>query len=150
MSGPDDPQLVDDARLALLVHGLSDAVIVADAEGTIALWNASAERVFGWPRIEALGQSLDLIIPERHRAAHGAGFAEVMRTGVTKYATDLLEVPALHADGERRRIAFTVTLLTDEDGNVEGIAAVVRDDTERSSEVRELRARLAERDVTSA
>lgn len=148
-SSPDNP-LIGDARLAQLVSGLADAVVIADAHGTIALWNTAAERLFGWSAADAVGQSLDLIVPERHRAAHGAGFAEVMRTGITKYATDLLEVPSLHQDGERRRIAFTVTLLNDDAGAVTGIAAVLRDDTERSAEIRELRSRLAELEDSSS
>ena len=121
---------------------LADAVVVADTAGTICFWNGAAERVFGWTAEEALGASLDLIIPERQRPRHWDGYRSVMSTGTTKYGSDLLRVPSLHADGQRRSIAFTVTLLKDAEGAVTGIAAVVRDETERWNQEQELR-RLA-------
>lgn len=136
---------LDDPTKARLLEAMADAVIVADTDGTIVFWNAAAERVFGWPPGEAIGKSLDLIIPERQQRAHWDGYARTMATGETKYATDLLRVPALHADGQRRSIAFTVTLLTDpSSGAVTGIAAVVRDETDRWAEERALRAELTE------
>lgn len=135
---------LDAEILAGLLSDLADAVILADPDGVIRFWNRSAERLLGWTAEQAEGQPLDLIIPERHRPAHGDGYAKVMATGETRYATDLLQVPALHADGGRRSIAFTVTLLTDGDGAVTGIAAVVRDETGRRAEEKELRTRLAE------
>jgi len=134
----------DDATLAALMEQLSDAVIIADPSGEIVFWNAAATRVFGWPAAEAVGQSLDMIIPERQRRAHWDGYAKTMATGETKYATDLLRVPALNADGERHSIAFTVTLLHGADGEVSGIAAVVRDETERWRSEQELRRRVQE------
>jgi PAS domain S-box-containing protein len=133
---------LDDSTLAGLISGLADAVVVADAAGTICFWNAAAERTFGWTADEAVGASLDLIIPERQRDRHWEGYRHVMATGDTKYGSDLLRVPALNADGERHSIAFTVTLLTDADGAVTGIAAVVRDETQRWNEEQDLRRRL--------
>ncbi len=133
---------LDDHVLAVLVAELADAIVVADAAGTICFWNAAAERVFGWPAADAIGASLDLIIPERQRSRHWDGYHRTMSTGETKYGSDLLRVPSLHADGERRSIAFTVTLLKDGDGTVVGIAAVVRDETQRWREEQELRRRL--------
>jgi PAS domain S-box-containing protein len=140
---------IDDTVLAELVHRLADAVVVADASGTIVYWNGAAERVFGWSAGEAVGQKLDLIIPERQRARHWEGYERVMATGITKYGDDLLRVPSLHADGERRSIAFTVTLLTDTDGAVTSIAAVVRDETERWAAEQELRRRLVEAEAAT-
>jgi PAS domain S-box-containing protein len=134
---PDDPTLAD------LVRSMADAVIIADAEGIIVFWNQAAERVFGWTATDAIGTSLDLIIPERQRSAHWAGYERVMATGHTRYGDELLRVPALHADGERRSIAFTVSLLTDSDNAVTGIAAVVRDETQRWADERALRAEVA-------
>lgn len=131
-----------DAVLAQLVHGLADAVIVCDPEGVIVYWNDAAERIFGWPAEHAHGESLDLIIPDKQRNAHWDGYRRVMASGETKYGDDLLRVPSLHADGQRRSIAFTVTLLKDPVGEVIGIAAVVRDETERWAEERELRRQL--------
>ena len=133
-----------DPDLAQLVHHLADAVIVCGTDGTIVYWNDAAERIFGWTADEALGQSLDLIIPEKQRNAHWDGYERVMATGITRYGDDLLRVPSLHADGERRSIAFTVSLLKDQAGVVTGIAAVIRDETERWAEERELRRQLRE------
>jgi PAS domain S-box-containing protein len=135
------PPLTDEV-LARLVVDLADAVVVADTAGTIVFWNRAAERLFGWTAHEALGTSLDLIVPERQRARHWQGYRTVMATGTTRYGHDLLRVPALHAHGERRSIAFTVTLLKDAEDNVTGIAAVIRDETERWNQEQELR-RLA-------
>jgi PAS domain S-box-containing protein len=130
--------------LARLMDDLADAVIVSDTEGRIVYWNLASERMFGWTAAEALGRSLDLIIPEKQRPAHWEGYRRVMDSGETRYGTELLRVPSLHADGVRRSIAFTVTLLTDESGAVSGITAVVRDETERRAEDQELRRRLRE------
>lgn len=91
------------------MHGLADAVIVCDPEGVIVYWNDAAERVFGWPASDALGESMDLIIPDKQRRANNDGYQQVMASGETLYGDDLLPVPSLHADGHRRSIAFTVT-----------------------------------------
>ena len=138
------PAHLDDHVLATLARSLADAVVVADASGTIVFWNEAAARVFGWGAAEAVGQTLDLIIPERQRSPHWDGYRTVMATGQTRYGSELLRVPALHRDGSRRSIAFTVTLLTDPAGAVSGIAAVVRDETRRWQEEQDLRRRVRE------
>jgi PAS domain S-box-containing protein len=130
--------------LGALVRAAGDAIVVADPDGRIALWNPAAERVFGYPAGEALGQSLDLIIPERFRTRHWDGYREVMRTGRTRYGTQVLRVPAQRKDGQRISIAFTVALLTGAEGRVTGIAAFVRDETQRWEEEQALRRRVAE------
>jgi PAS domain S-box-containing protein len=130
--------------LAALVRAAGDAIVVADPDGVIRLWNPAATRIFGFAAEEAMGQSLDLIIPERFRARHWAGYREVMQTGQTRYGADVLRVPALHKDGRRISIAFTVGLLTDPGGRVTGIAAFVRDETARWTEEQALRRRVAE------
>ena len=127
-----------------LVAAAPDAIIASDAEGIIVLWNAGAERVFGYTEDEALGRSLDLITPERLRARHWEGYARSMRTGTTKYGTTLLKVPAAHKDGRAMSIAFTVSMLFGADGKVSSVVAVIRDETERFNEDRALRKRLAE------
>jgi PAS domain S-box-containing protein len=136
--------MITDSDLAALVRDLADAVIIADASGTITFWNDAAKRIFGWSADEAVGQSLDLIIPEPQRPRHWEGYHRVMATGETHYGADLLRVPSLHADGERRSIAFTVSLRKDDSGAVTGIAAVLRDETQRWNEERELRRQLRE------
>lgn len=136
--------MADSVDPAALIRAAGDAIIVADPEGVIRLWNPAATRIFGFAPDEAVGQSLDLIIPERFRARHWAGYREVMRTGQTRYGTDVLRVPATHKDGRRLSIAFTVALLTGAAGAVTGIAAMVRDETARWEEEQRLRKRLAE------
>ena len=134
-----------DEMLAGLVRELADAVIVADPAGTITFWNAASTRLFGWSADEAVGQTLDLIIPERLRDRHWVGYRETMATGHTSYGDRLLEVPALHHDGRRLSIAFTVTLLHKAgETRPYAIAAVMRDDTERWQERRRLRDEVAE------
>ena len=133
-----------------LVAASGDAMVVSDAEGLITLWNAAAERIFGFTEAEALGQSLDLITPERQRARHWEGYHKTMSTGVTRYGTQLLRVPALHKEGRALSIAFTVGLLFGPDGAVTGILAVIRDETERWNEERRLRKRLSELETARA
>ena len=140
----EDPDaLVDDAALARLVRDLADAVVICDPDGTIRFWNTAATHIFGWTADEATGASLDLIIPERLRERHWAGYQRVMATGHTDYGGRLLEVPALHRDGRTLSIAFTVSLLRHSAKDaVTAIAAVIRDDTERWHEHQRLRLEL--------
>ncbi len=137
---------------AAVVREAPEAIVVCDPDGIIRLWNRGAERVFGYPAAEAIGASLDLIIPEKQRARHWAGYDKTMATGHTKYGDALLKVPAAHRDGRRLSIEFSVALLRADDGTVAGIAAVIRDVTERWAAEKELRARLAglERQVAGA
>ena len=126
-----------------VVRETPEAIVACDPNGIIALWNGGAERIFGYPAAEALGRSLDLIIPEKQRSRHWAGYDKTMATGETKYGDTLLKVPAAHRDGRRLSIEFSVALLRDAQGKVAGIAAVIRDSTERWAADRELRAALA-------
>ncbi len=128
--------------LAELVKAAGDAIVACDASGLITLWNPAAERIFGFSEAEALGRSLDLIIPERQR--HWDGYHQTMRTGQTRYATDVLRVPALHKDGRTLSIAFTVSLLQSGEGRPTAIVAIIRDETARFAEERKLRKELAE------
>ncbi len=125
------------------IKAAGDAIIAVDMAGKITLWNPAAERIFGYSDKEALDQSLDLIIPERFRQRHWQGFREVAKSGRSKYGAEVLRVPALHKDGRSLSIAFTVVLLSSA-GSVEAIVAIVRDETQRWHEERELRRRLTE------
>ena len=125
------------------VHAAGDAIVVADSAGAVIFWNPAAERIFGYTQSEALGQSLDLIIPERLRQRHWDGYVHVMESGRTRYGTDVLRVPALHKDGRTLSIAFTVTLLEPAGSTGRIIAAIIRDETTRWNEERALRQRLA-------
>lgn len=127
-----------------LLNAIGDAIVVTDAGGAIVLWNPAATRIFGFTPDEVLGRSLDLIIPERQRQRHWDGYHKTMETGITRYGSDLLRVPALHKDGRTLSIAFTVALLNGADGHPQAIAAVIRDETQRFSDERNLRKRVAE------
>ena len=126
-----------------IVESTPDGIVVADAEGFIRLWNGGAEQIFGYSAAETLGQSLDLIIPERLRQRHWDGYRTVMATGQTRYGRELLAVPAIRKDGRRISIEFTVALLRDAAGRPDGVAAVIRDVTERWEQEKALRERLA-------
>lgn len=127
-----------------LLDAIGDAIVAADAQGKIVFWNAGAQRLFGYASAEALGRSLDLIIPERFRQRHWAGYEKTMRSGRTRYGEQVLRVPALRKDGRALSIAFTVGLLKGEGEGVEAIVALVRDDTAQWNEERELRKRIRE------
>jgi PAS domain S-box-containing protein len=128
-----------------LLGSASDAIVVADRKGMIRFWNPGAERVFGLPAAEAVGRSLDIIIPEPQRARHWAGFHRVMETGESRYGTgEVLAVPSLRGDGTRISLEFTIVPLRALDGQMEGMAAILRDVTKRFEELRGLRRALAE------
>ncbi len=136
-----------------IVEGSPDAIVLGDREGRIRIWNAGAEAIFGFTAAEAVGQSMDLIIPERLRGRHWEGYDKVMVTGVSRYGHgDLLAVPALRKDGSTISIEFTIQMLKDEAGGIVGPVATIRDVTKRfqrdkelNRRVKELEARLAQR-----
>ncbi len=130
--------------LSQLLDCIGDAVVVADTHEKIVLWNAAATRIFGYSEEEALGNTLDLIVPELQRQRHSEGYSKSMDTGTTCYGTSLLKVPAKHKDGRTLSIAFTVGMLFDEKHQANGVAAVIRDETERFAEERVLKKRLSD------
>ena len=131
-------------NLTELLDCIGDAVIVADANEKIVLWNAAATRIFGYSEAEALGNTLDLIVPERQHQRHTEGYTKSMKTGTTRYGSSLLKVPAKHKDGHTLSIAFTVGMLFDENHQATGVAAVIRDETEQFAEERALKKRLSD------
>jgi PAS domain S-box-containing protein len=133
-----------------VLRGGADAIVAADREGRIMFWNPGAERIFGYREPEAVGRSLDIIIPERLRAPHWEGYARVMNGGQSRYGSgDVLAVPAVRNDGQRISIEFTIVPLHDRDGALTGLVAVIRDVTRRFEETRALKRALAERDAGS-
>ena len=122
----------------------SDGIIYADGEGKIRLWNGGAERIFGYTESEALGSTLDLIVPERFRERHWEGYRRVIKTGETQYGDQLLAVPGIGRDGRRISLEFTVCLVKTDDESVDGVAAIVRDGTDGWLRERELKQRVAE------
>lgn len=127
-----------------LVAGMPDAIVHADAAGVIQVWNAGATRLFGFTAEEAIGRSLDIIIPEGLRDRHWTGYRDTMRTGQTRYGDgQLLSVPAIRKDGTRISVEFTIVPFAGEDGRMTGIAAIMRDATARFEELKALRRELA-------
>src|SRR5215468_4063617 len=137
--------LADELGAAVLGSG-GDAIIAADACGVILFWNPGAEKIFGFTAAEAIGQSLDLIIPEALRERHWHGYHEVMRTGRSRYGQgDLLAVPGLRKDRKRISLEFTIVPLRTKDGTLQGIGAIMRDVTSRFEELRSLRQRAGDK-----
>ncbi|NYH20962.1 PAS domain S-box protein [Paraburkholderia bryophila] len=132
-----------------LANAIGDAIVISDARGNIEFWNPAAERMFGFTQEEAIGHSLDLIIPERLRGRHWDGYHKTMASGETRYGNDVLRVPAMHKDGRALSIAFTVALLHSPQNELSGIVAVIRDETARFREDRLMRKRLAELEASA-
>lgn len=126
-----------------IVESTQMAVIFADREGIIRLWNSGAEAMFGYRVEEAVGQKLDLIVPERHRARHWEGYHKVMATGTTKYGREMLAVPAVTKDGKRISIEFSIALLRAPTGEILGAVAIMLDVTARWQKQKEMNERLA-------
>jgi PAS domain S-box-containing protein len=132
-----------------LVAGMPDAIVYADITGLIRVWNTGAVRIFGFSQEEAVGQSLDIIIPANLHGRHWDGYRETMRTGKTQYGDgQILAVPAVRKDGTRLSVEFTIVPFTDEGGQMVGIAAIMRDATARFEELRSLRKQLAAQRTT--
>jgi PAS domain S-box-containing protein len=129
---------------AALVKESAEAIVVTDPAGIIRLWNDGAARIFGYSADEAMGQSLDLIIPEKLRERHWKGYFQTMATGYTRYGDKLLSVPATHRDGQRLSIEFSVALLRDDADQIVGISAIMREVSERRNTERALRAKIAD------
>jgi PAS domain S-box-containing protein len=134
----------EDWLAAAVVKESAEAIVVTDPAGIIRLWNDGAARIFGFAAAEVMGQSLDVIIPEKLRERHWKGYFQTMATGYTRYGDKLLSVPATHRDGHRLSIEFSVALLRDDAGRIVGISAIMREITERRSAEKELRTKLAE------
>jgi len=126
-----------------IVDHSGSAILFADREGVIRLWNQGAEEMFGYPASEAIGQPLDIIIPERWRERHRVGYEAAMGVGRTRYARDVLAVPAQRKGGGRISIEFTIVLLRDDRDVVAGAAAIVQDVTRRWKREKALEQRLA-------
>jgi PAS domain S-box-containing protein len=127
-----------------VVRESAEAIVVTDPAGIIRLWNEGAARMFGFPAEEAIGQNLDIIIPEKLRERHWKGYFQTMATGYTRYGDKMLSVPATHRDGQRLSIEFSVALLRDDAGQIVGISAIMREVSERRNAERELRAKISE------
>lgn len=133
-----------DQQINQLVSFAPDAILISDLQGVITFWNKGAERMFGYTAAETVGKTLDLIIPENLRARHWEGYYRVMATGETKYKTGLLSSPGIHKDGSRISLEFSMVLLRDENGEMHGCGAIMRDVSERWMKEKQLKEKLAE------
>lgn len=125
-----------------IVTDSSDAIMFSDREGIIRLWNSGAEKMFGFTAGEAIGQSLDLIIPENLRVRHWDGYGRVMESGISRYSTDLLSAPALQKGGTRISTEFSMVMVKDGAGEMLGVAAIIRDVSARWQRDKELKERI--------
>ncbi len=145
------PDITPDQIADALISTRSDAVIAADSDGVIRFWNPGAERIFGHAAADAIGRSLDLIIPERLRQRHWDGYRHTMETGQSRYGEgEMLSVPALRNDGATISVEFTIVPLRSGGGGpMIGIIAIMRDATRRFEEVLALRRKLADAEKAS-
>jgi PAS domain S-box-containing protein len=125
-----------------IVRENSDAIMFADQEGHIRLWNKGAEVMFGYSAAEAAGNSLDLIIPENLRGRHWEGYHKVMASGETRYGTELLSAPGIRKDGTRLSLEFSMVIVRGVDGAVLGTGAIIRDITARFQKEKAMKERL--------
>lgn len=132
-----------DSLLKQVISDAPEAMLVTDREGVIRFWNSGAEKMFGYSAAEAVGQSLDLLIPESLRGRHWDGYHRVMASGETKYKTGLLSSPGTRKDGSRISLEFSMVLLKDDAGAIKGCGAVMRDVSDRWRKEKELKERLA-------
>ncbi len=125
-----------------IIENSQDAILFADREGIIDLWNSGAEAIFGYTKEEVRGKSLDLIVPEKLRQRHWDGYQKVMNTGKTRYGKELLKVPAIRKDGTSISVEFTIVLVRNQRNEIIGTAAIIRDVTERWKQEKELKQKL--------
>ena len=131
-----------DNLLEQMVNNAPDAILISDREGVIRFWNSGAESMFGHTSVEAVGQSLDLIIPENLRGRHWEGYHRVMASGETRYGTELLSAPGICKDGTRLSLEFSMVIVRGEDGAVLGTGAIIRNITARWQKEKAMKERL--------
>ena len=130
--------------VSFLVDHAPDALIFADRDGVIRVWNAAAERIFGFTAADAVGRALDIIIPEGLREAHWQGYHRALAAGDTKYRGQSLPTKALKADGSQVYVELSFAIVRGPDAEVIGAMAQARDITERFQRDRDMRRRLRE------
>jgi PAS domain S-box-containing protein len=118
----------------LVVEQAPDAIIFADLEGMIQVWNQAAAELFGIPADEAIGLSLDIIIPEHLRHAHWEGFGRAVAIGHTKHGRRALKTRATHKDGQRLYVSLAFSVVNDQDGKVIGAMATAREFIDESAQ----------------
>ena len=133
-----------EAEAARLVAQTPDAIIYASRDGVIRTWNAAAERIFGHAESDAVGQRLDLIIPDRFREAHWTGWERALGNRVTQYVGQSLPTRATHANGDTITVELSFAIVLDDAGEAIGALATARDISERFEQDRANRRRMKE------
>tara|TARA_R110001599_G_scaffold64023_2_gene178398 strand:+ start:11972 stop:12421 length:450 start_codon:yes stop_codon:yes gene_type:complete len=127
-----------------IVEQSPDAIIFADTDGVVRLWNGGAERIFGHTSADMIGHSMDIIIPEKLLQAHNNGFHHAMSSGEMKYVNKVLTTRAVHKDGSAMYVDMSFGMVRDADDKILGAMAIARDCTERYNAERAQRVRMTE------
>lgn len=135
--------LMGHALFEAIVERIPDAVIFADRDGVVRVWNPGAEAVFGFAASDVLGRSLDVIIPERLRPGHWEGFRRAIDDGKTRYGNQVRTTRSIHKDGRKLYVDLSFGLVVDANGAVVGAVAVGRDCSDRYESERALREQIA-------
>lgn len=133
---------------ASLIEQAPDAMIFADLEGIIRVWNPAAERIFGFAAADAIGKDLNIIIPESLQERHWTGYDRALAAGDTKYRGQSLPTKARRADASEIYVELSFAIIHASDGKVTGSLAHARDITERFERERAQRRRLRELEAT--
>jgi PAS domain S-box-containing protein len=141
---------IDPALAVQLVELAPDAVIYAGTDGVIRVWNAAAATIYGHTAEEAIGQDLNIIVPERFQDAHWKGYDRAIADGETKYRGQLMPTRSMRKDGTAIYVELGFAMVKDANGEVTGVLATARDITERFQREREQRERLRELEARAA
>lgn len=112
---------------AAILNQSADAIIYADREGRIQLWNAAAERLFGFKAEQVIGESLDVMLPERLRSAHWSGYNKAMELGVTKHSGKPMLTKSLHQSGQAVYVEMSFAVVSDPGLGTLGSVAIARE-----------------------
>lgn len=129
-TNPPQPSVEPGVFEAIVAH-VVDALVFADRDGVIRVWNAGAEALFGFSATEVAGSSLDVMIPERFRAAHWNAYRSALERGRTAHGGQVRTTRATHKDGRRLYVDMSFAVVTGPDGAVIGSVAMARDATQR-------------------
>jgi PAS domain S-box-containing protein len=129
--------------LESIFNGVGDGVLFCDTQGIIRFWNRGCEKIFGYSAKEALGQSLDIIIPEKYQKRHWDGFFNAVKSKTSKYSDDLLSVPAIGKNNKSISIDFSIAIV-EQDSQLLGFGAIIRDVTQSFLDKKQLKKEIEE------
>ena len=135
---------MNDSTYQAILEASPEAIIFSDREGIIRVWNRGAEIALGFSATEAIGQSLNIIIPEPFRKAHWDGYHMAIARGTTKHSGSSMITRAVRKDGQQIYIDVSFSIVKNAAGEVIGSGAIARDATERFMQDKAMRKQLAE------